>query len=268
MNTSNRPGGLENHFGSTVELFGLNFQKVNFETAVSGIVKESIKLKPTLLITPNVDHIVMIHRNQSIREIFKSAHILVADGMPIVWLSGLIPGKKIPERITGADLMPAICHECAIQLLSVAIIGGKPGVAEKAVARLKEVSPKLEVKGVFSPPLGFEKNQAEIKKMVQMCNDWKPNVLFLCLGTPKQEKWAHENIGVLDCGVIACVGAAADMLAGEVMRAPKWIRNSGFEWLWRLALEPRRLWKRYLVDDTAFLYYGARELWKQWRAKK
>jgi len=246
-----------------VELFGLDFQQVNFNKAVEKIINLSIDLKPRLLVTPNVDHIVMINRDSYIRKIFLSADILVADGMPIVWLSRLIPGKQLPERITGADLMPALCHECARQSLSIAIIGGKPGVAEMAVVKLKQHSPELIVKGVYSPPMGFDSDPHEIKKLIQLCNEWKPNILFLCLGTPKQEKWAYENIRSLHCGVIACVGAAVDMLAGEVTRAPKWIRNAGFEWLWRLILEPRRLWRRYLVNDTAFLYYGARELWLQ-----
>lgn len=246
------------------ELFGLDFQRVNFDQAVKHIINSSKSLQAKLLVTPNTDHIILINKDEYVRKIFRSANIVVADGMPIVWISRLIPNKSLPERITGADLMPALCYQAAQLGLSVAFIGSTQESANMAMAALKRKSPELDIKGHYSPPLGFENDPEESQKIVAFCQMWKPNILFLCLGTPKQEKWAFEHLLNTNCGVIACVGAAIDMLSGKVKRAPNFMQKCGLEWLWRLCLEPKRLWRRYLLDDTQFLYYGTRELLVQW----
>ena len=248
----------------SVEIFGLNFESSTLSEAAEAVVLLSVNHERSLIVTPNVDHIVNIQTDAEMKSIFEEAKYRYADGMPIVWASHILPGvNSLPERVTGADLLPAVCAAASEKKQSVFFLGGQPGVAEKAVVNLKSLYPLLEVAGYYCPPFGFEFDVDETSKIINIINNANTDILFIGVGTPKQEKWAYANIDRLDVGPVLGVGAAFDFAAGDIQRAPKLIQSLGCEWLWRLLHEPKRLFKRYLIDLLMFIYIFIKELFYQ-----
>lgn len=242
-----------------VAMFGLRFAAVTLHEAARMLVEAGADRRKGLVVTPNVDHLVIIHRDASARLVYQSASWVFADGMPIVWLSRVLHPPGVPERVTGSDLLPLVASQSAERGLRLFFCGGAAGVAERLVARLQEATPRMNIVGTYSPPLGFESDPDESARMVRRCNDARPDILFLGLGTPKQELWAYRHLSELNVGPILCFGGAFDLAAGLKARAPRWLRNAGLEWAWRLAYEPRRLWKRYLVQDVVFAVLAVKE---------
>lgn len=242
------------------QLFDLKFFNGDFKTAVNEVILLAKRRKKGLVITPNVDHIINITSNRKLKEIYQSALLLFPDGMPIVWLSKLWKFKSLKERITGADLLPAICKSAAKENLNIYFLGGLEGVAEKAKENLQAKYPNINIVGVYSPPFGFENNQFELDKIITDINKKNVDILFVGVGSPKQEIWAYNNLDKLNTGPVLCVGAAFDFAAGTINRAPNFISKMGLEWFWRLIKEPKRMWKRYLVKDPKFLFLAFKEL--------
>ena len=245
---------------NTLSFFGLNFNAVPLSVAAEQIVNAADAGQKGLVVTPNVDHVVMLDTDIEMRHIFQKAMFCYPDGMPLVWLSRLLKGVSFPERVTGADLLPAVCKVAAERDKRVFFLGGQQGVAEKAAQNMGDQFSGLQVAGTYCPPMGFEHNQSEQIKILELINNAKVDILFLGVGTPKQEKWAWNNIQLLHVGPILCVGAALDFAAGITKRAPDLMQRAGLEWLWRLCREPRRLWKRYLLRDSRFIGIAFREL--------
>lgn len=247
-----------------IELFGLSFLAVGMQEAASLIVESAKRRERAMVVTPNIDHIVQFETDNEAREIFQNAQFIVADGMPLVWLSRIISkNRSLPERINGTNLMFKLCEVAPRQGISVAFVGGRIGAAEMAGKAMIKKIPGLNVVTTYCPPFGFESNADETSKLVLLINQWKPDILFLGVGTPKQEKWAAKNRDSLNVGAILCIGASIEFAAGLVLRAPVWMQNIGLEWLWRLLMEPRRLWRRYLIQDMKFLGLAAREIWSK-----
>jgi len=179
--------------------------------------------------------------------------LVVPDGMPLVWL-GRRRGHHLPRRVYGPDLMLEFCEKTAGRGYRHFFYGGEPDVPERLADSLKRRFPTMEVCGTFSPPfrsLGPEEDQ----EIVTMISRAAPDVLWVGLGTPKQERWMHEHRDKLHVPVLVSVGAAFDLLSGRRNQAPRWMREHGLEWLFRLLQEPRRLWRRYLIDGTRFVVY-------------
>lgn len=260
--------GIDIKRAEKVELFGLQFCAVGIDEAVADIVKAAKKRSSKIVITPNVDHIVMIKKDQYLFDIWQNSDFLYADGMPIVWASKLVRGKSLPERITGADLLPLICEAVADVDLDVMFIGGAPGIANTAKNKLLEKHPSLQIVEILCPDFGFEKNLQETDDIIKAINRVKPHLLFFCTGSPKSEKWLFDNRQSLNFGVALSVGAAIDFVAGSATRAPKCFRSTGLEWFWRLFHDPLRLWQRYLVKDSIFVYYLTREILLSWMQKR
>lgn len=242
-------------------MFGLKFESVMLKEAVDIIADASLNKRKGLVVTPNVDHVVMMESDSDMRLIFQEALFSFADGMPIVWLSRLLLDSPLPERVTGADLFPALCETAAAKGLNVFFLGGNPGVADTAARKLKSKNPDLNICGTYCPPYGFESDEQETRRIIDLINTCKPDILFVGVGTPKQEKWAYKNCESLNTGPILCIGASFDFIAGTLKRAPVIIQKSGFEWLWRLIKEPRRLWRRYLLRDSRFIFLALREIY-------
>ena len=247
-----------------VSLFGIDFAVMNLEQAAEAIVLAAEKGTKGLVVTPNADHVVRYSRSQRFRSVVDGALMRFADGMPIVWVSRLLK-VPLPERVTGADLLPAIVSLTATRGARTFFLGGHSGVAEKAKGVLCERFKGAQVVGVYSPPFGFEKDQMETRKIIEMINALDVHILFFGVGSPKQEYWAHEHLSELKVGPIVCVGAAFDFAAGEIKRAPLWLQNIGGEWLWRLGQEPKRLWKRYILIDTKFIILTLREIIRRFK---
>jgi len=214
---------------------------------------------PGYIVTPNVNHVCLLQRDAAFREAYTSAFLALPDGVPIMWAARLF-GRPLPQKLSGSDLVPELTAFAAQSGMSVYFLGGLPGSAEKAVARLQQQHPALQVAGVYCPPFGFERDPDALELTLARVDAAKPDLCFIALGSPKQELFMHRYHRRMGATVCVGVGAAFDMLSGRVQRAPRWLQASGMEWLWRLAQEPRRLWRRYLVEDTLFF----RLLWREW----
>ena len=214
------------------------------------------------VVTPNVDHTVMFQENAKLRDAYQDASLVLADGLPVVMASRWL-GRKIPERVPGSDLVPALFAAAdESKPLRVFLLGAGPGVAAQAAKNVEEKYPHVQVVATYSPPLGFEKDEQENENILSQIAEVQPDVLVVGLGAPKQELWVHRHHEKIEAAVALCVGATIDFLAGEKPRAPMWMRKSGLEWLHRLASEPRRLMTRYLRDAVLF----PQIVWRQWIA--
>ena len=210
----------------------------------------------------------------------RNADLVTADGMPIVALSRLLR-KSLPERVTGADMVPAICRRCAEEDLSVYVLGGDKETIEMAFMRMgherrerherRESAPtsltplappmsqpkSLRVAGIDPAFVKLDEDQPEI---IERINAAKPDILFVALGNPKQELWMGRNKAKLDAGVMIGVGGTFNFIAGRVKRAPKWMQKSGLEWIYRIVQEPGRLWRRYAYGLVKFGWLSFRSL--------
>lgn len=244
------------------ELLGVSFERATLSSAVTQILDAAKEKRKGLVVTPNVDHIVMLQDDHDMKLIYDNALFRYADGMPIVWLSKIVKGESLPERVTGADLLIAICEKAAKTNLNIYFLGGNPGIAELAATKLKSKFPGLKISGIYSPPFGFENSQEETSWIINDINARNVDILFIGVGAPKQEKWAAKHSDRLQVGPILCIGAAFDFAAGVINRAPLWVQKSGCEWMWRLASEPARMWRRYLIRDSRFIPLAWKELSK------
>ena len=247
-----------------VTLFGLAFDALTLDDAAEAIIAAAKRRQKGLVVTPNVDHVLLVGEDQRVAEVYRRASFRFADGMPIVWVSRLRGrARRLPERVTGADLLVRLCEHAARSGVSVFFAGGQPGVADAAARQMTERYPGLCVVGTDSPPFGFEKDAETSRQLAAKISRAAPDLLFMGVGTPKQELWADSHIDALDCGPILCCGAAFDFAAGSAKRAPALIQRSGMEWLWRLVHEPRRLWRRYLQRGPRFAGVALRELLRE-----
>jgi len=235
-----------------VNLASLSFDPLNLDQAVQRIIELAVigAGDCRLVVTPNVDHVLRCRRSSSLAAIYRGAVLSLADGMPIVWLSRL-QGKPLPERVTGADLLPALAVAAARANLSIFLFGGPPGAAEAAADQLRSRAAALKV-GYYAPPYGFESDLDENGRAIAEINALKPDILFVGLGSPKQEVWIAKYAKDLHVDVALGVGAAIEFAAGRLKRAPKWMQNWGLEWIYRILKDPRRLFWRY-ASNVAFL---------------
>lgn len=203
------------------------------------------------IVTVNVDILRSLHRDGSLRRLIAPASFVVADGMPLVWLARLLR-TPLPERVAGASLIWSLT-QAATGKLSVYLLGGPPGVASSAADVLRRENPSLRIAGTYSPPMGFERNAGELAATIAAVADAKPDIVLCGLGFPKQEELiARLRLELPEAWFLGC-GAALSFVAGAIPRAPFWMQRAGLEWLWRLLVEPRRLFRRYLFHDVPFV---------------
>jgi N-acetylglucosaminyldiphosphoundecaprenol N-acetyl-beta-D-mannosaminyltransferase len=203
------------------------------------------------IITANVDIVRAATRDRELSALVAEADIVVADGMPVVW-AARIAGEPLPERVTGASLVFSLAQAAAREGRSVFLLGGEPGVPESAARALSERFDGLTVAGTYSPPFGFEKTDTGMATVLRLVAEAKPDLVLVGLGFPKQERTIQRLREVLpDSWYVGC-GAGIPMAAGEFRRAPALVQRMGVEWLHRLALEPQRLARRYLLEDAPF----------------
>lgn len=221
---------------------------LNMDEAIQSI-EQMIEIgKKSYIIAINVDVVVKMETDSYLKEITDCADVVLVDGQPLVWISKLYK-KSIKEKISGSDLVPILCERSLKKGYSIFIIGGKEGVAEQAKQKLENSLPGININGVYSPPFGFEKDINEMEKINNIISEAQPDILLACFGCPKQEKWIYENYQKYEAKVSICAGATVDFLAGNVKRAPKWMRNCGLEWFFRFLQEPKRMFKRYFIRD-------------------
>jgi N-acetylglucosaminyldiphosphoundecaprenol N-acetyl-beta-D-mannosaminyltransferase len=202
--------------------------------------------------------IMEAHHDPAFREILNSASLVVPDGMPLVWLARL-KGHNLKRRVYGPELMMAFCERSAPQGFRHFLYGGGPGVADKLATELANRFPGLVIAGTYSPPFRAL-TEEEDEWVMQRINQASPDVLWIGLSTPKQETWMHDHSGRLKVPAMLGVGAAFDIHSGRKRQAPAWMREHGLEWFFRLLQEPRRLWRRYVLYGSEFIFWVTLDL--------
>lgn len=222
---------------------------VNMDEAIQAIEDMIASEKKSYIVAINVDVVMKIENDSYLKEITDKADMVLVDGKPLEWIAKWHK-RPIKAKISGSDLVPLLCKRAAKKGYSLFIIGGKDGIAEKAKQNLERDLPEIKIVGTYSPPFGFERDETELSRINEMISDVHPDILIACFGCPKQEKWIYENYQKYDAKVSVCAGATVDFLAGNVNRAPKWMSDHGLEWFYRFLQEPKRMFKRYFIDDV------------------
>jgi N-acetylglucosaminyldiphosphoundecaprenol N-acetyl-beta-D-mannosaminyltransferase len=237
--------------GRIPPLAGLPFDQVTEAQAVEHIVAASLRGQGGWVATPNTDICRLGRRDAALRRLVAGAPLVVADGMPLVWAARL-RGTPLPERVAGGSLIYSLSRAAAGRGLSIYLLGGAPGVPQRAAAELGRRYPALVVAGTDAPPPGFDTDPVAVGAVRQRLVAAAPDIVFVGLGCPKQERLIGQLAPALPRAWFLGVGAAIPYAAGTLPRAPRWMRQAGLAWLFRLAREPRRLFRRYIVHDLPF----------------
>lgn len=231
---------------------------LTFEQAIDDVEQLVDAGEGGIIFTPNVDHVVQVEHNAAFRRAYEEVSLSLVDGQPLLWAARFL-GSPLPEKISGSDLMMPLARRAAERKWRVYLLGGGPGVAELAAKELHKHF-DIDVVGTDAPFVTPQGEPVEGPVVIERIARKKPHLLFAAFGAPKQELFLHRARQALGATVGIGVGAGFDFVAGRMKRAPLWISRSGLEWLYRLAQEPRRLSKRYLVDDPEFALIFARTL--------
>ncbi len=226
---------------------------------VYDFIAERIKSKiASHIISINVDVLIKARKDLEFKSVINNSELVLADSRILLFSSYLL-GSPLEENIAGSSFVLSFSDWAAKKGVKLFLLGAAPGVAAKAAAILIQNNSALRIVGTYSPPSGFENNEEENQKIAKMIKDCSPDVLFVGLGAPKQEKWIWRYKNEYQVPISIGVGATFDFIAGNVKRAPKCMQQIGLEWFFRLCQEPRRLWKRYLIGNTIFVWLVLKE---------
>ena len=245
-----------------VAILGVPFDSVTTAETIDIIERMIESGEPHYIATANVDFLVQAAKDVELRRILFDAHLVLCDGTPLLWASRFL-GNELPERVAGSDVVPLLLKEAAEKGYRVYFLGAEPAVALQAVEKLRAELPTLQIVGHHSPPFKplVDMDHDDIISRIQAA---KPDLLFVGFGCPKQEKWINMHYQRLGVPVCVGVGGTIDFLAGKTRRAPVWMRKSGLEWVYRMAQEPRRLFKRYCMD---LRHFGGAIVKQWWRLR-
>lgn len=212
------------------------------------------KLQSGVVFTPNVDHLIKLQKDPEFLQAYSISDYKVCDSQILIYASKFL-GTPIKEKIAGSDLFPAFYdYHRHNESIKIFLLGAAPGIASKAQNEINKKIGRNIIVASYSPPFGFEEDEEECQNIVNMINNSGATVLVIGVGAPKQEKWLYKYKNLLPhIKIFMALGATIDFEAGNLKRSPKWMSEVGLEWLFRIVCEPRRLWKRYLVDDLPFL---------------
>jgi N-acetylglucosaminyldiphosphoundecaprenol N-acetyl-beta-D-mannosaminyltransferase len=234
------------------DVLGVQVSAVNMAMAVRQIHQWIDRRECNYVCITGVHGVMESQRDPKLKQIHNSAGLVTPDGMPMVWINKL-RGNSFVQRVYGPDLMLEIVKQGVDKGHKHYFYGGLPGVPELLAQKLSEKAPGLEVAGTFSPPFG-ELTEAQDHEIVSNINRSGADVVWVGLSTPKQERWMARHLGRIHAPVMVGVGAAFDFHAGLKRQAPRWIGKLGMEWFYRLCSEPKRLWKRYLINNPSFCW--------------
>ncbi|MGC8550172.1 MAG: WecB/TagA/CpsF family glycosyltransferase [Acidobacteriaceae bacterium] len=249
---------------SRLHLAGVPVDRMTMRQSLAWIAEklqsQSESNHPLLVMGPNAHIVSAAQGSSQFLVALNSADLCVPDGISIL-LASLLLSQPIPERVTGGELMEQLCALAARDNLSVFFLGGLPGAAEGAAAALRRRYPGLKVT-CCCPPFRFEEDSAELATVLDTILQSAPDILCVALGVPRQEIWMHRHCPSLPIRLAISVGAALDTQAGLRRRAPAWTHKLGVEWAYRLAREPRRLWRRYLIGNSHFIVLVFAAWWR------
>jgi len=239
-----------------VELLGLSFDAVTMETAVARCLEFCRAPRAAhIVITANASHLCMMRNDPELALVCRAAHLIVADGMSVVWALRA-SGQLVPERVAGVDLMARLLAAGGQHRLRVYFLGARRDVVEALVERTRVQQPGITIAGFRDGYFGPD----DYPGIVEEIRSSRPDILFVGMPSPFKETWCERHRRRLDVPVIIGVGGSFDVLAGFIRRAPRWAQEAGLEWFWRLLMEPRKLWKRYLTTNTQFFWLAGREI--------
>ena len=242
-----------------IRLLGLDFSAVGMDGLLDAAMAHARNAEPASLVFLNVDVVLRSEKDALLRRMIGSAEYVLADGMPLVWISKLFR-RPLPEKVSGSDFVPRLCRRAAEEGRSVFFAGGSETSLKNACVRPREQYPGLRVDGC-SPPMGFEQDPAQVGALCRTIRRAAPDILVVCLGCPKQERFVYKYRERYGVPVSVCAGATVDFLSGAVKRCPAWMSRAGLEWFYRFLQEPRRLFRRYFIEDMQIL----RLVLKYWR---
>jgi N-acetylglucosaminyldiphosphoundecaprenol N-acetyl-beta-D-mannosaminyltransferase len=236
----------------TVALMGLGFAAVSERATIEYVLEGIADGRGGWICPANLDVLRQWRESAEVRALVSFADLVVADGMPLIWAGGL-QGSPLPERVAGSTLIVSLTAAAADAGASIFLLGGDPGTAESAVSKLTELSPWLRIAGTLCPPLGFETRPEWLDRIERSLQDAAPDIIYVGLGFPKQERLIVELRDQFPRAWFVSCGISFSFVAGDVHRAPVILQRVGLEWLHRLAQEPRRLYRRYLLQGIPFL---------------
>ncbi len=234
-----------------ITLRGVRLHALTEAGCVDHLLNELDEGRGGWVITPNLDHMRRAEKDIEFREMLAEADVVVADGTPLIWASQL-QGTPLPERVAGSSVVWSLAQRAAQKGRSLYLLGGDPGAADKAAEALIKRYPDLRIVGIDCPDVGFDKNPDRIDEVLQKVLEAKPDIVYVGLGSPKQERLIRQVRVRLPHVWWLGVGISLSFIAGDVRRAPRWLQKLGLEWLHRLIQEPGRLAKRYLVHGLPF----------------
>jgi len=236
-----------------IDILGVGVSAINMDMTLDTIDRWVADRQHNYVCVTSVHGVIESQRDHELRRIQNQAGLVTPDGMPLVWVSRLRNQRHV-GRVYGPDLMTAVCTESVSKGYRHFLYGGAAGLPERFADQLRNRFPGIRIVGAYSPPFR-PLTPDEDEAIVHRINESNADIVWIGLSTPKQEYWMAAHLGRLDAPVMIGVGAAFDFLAGVKKQAPRWIQRSGFEWLFRLITEPRRLWRRYLKVVPLFVLY-------------
>ncbi len=236
---------------ATVNLRGAPISALTESQCVTLILNELDAERGGWLITMNLDHLRRFEQDPDYASLARRASLLLADGMPLVWASRL-RGTPLPERITGSNLVWSLTKAAADQQRSIFLLGGTSYASARTAQILKERFPRLNLAGVLCPAVGFEQNALELEQLKRAVISAQPDIVYVALGSPKEDDFIDSLRTQMPRTWWIGVGISFGFVSGEISRAPRWLQQAGLEWLHRLIQEPRRLYKRYLLQGVPF----------------
>jgi N-acetylglucosaminyldiphosphoundecaprenol N-acetyl-beta-D-mannosaminyltransferase len=238
-----------------MNILGVGVHPINMDQALVAIERWIEHREKHYVCLAPIHNVLACQDDPELKRIFNQSGLTTPDGMPLVWMAWA-KGYRRADRVYGPDLMESLCRRSVGPGYRHFLLGGHPGVAQQVEALLERRFPGLRVVGTLSPPFSPMTGDREAE-MLATINAASPDIVWVALGSPRQEHWMADCIASLDATVLIGVGAAFDFLSGRKRQAPRWMQRSGLEWLFRLASEPRRLWRRYLRYPIFFLLLGA-----------
>jgi len=240
---------------ATAHVANVPIHAISMASALARIDEFIADGSPHYYIAINAAKVVEFHADPAIRAAIEHAHLLTADGQAVVWAATFL-GHPLPERVAGADLMEALIAHAAVRGYSIYLLGARDEIVRACVDRVRRDHPSIRIAGFRN---GYFRRHDE-PAVIDAIREAKPDILFLGFGTPAKEYFMHRHHRALGVPFVMGVGGTFDVYAGFVKRAPRWLQRTGLEWAFRLAQEPGRMWKRYLVGNTRFVWLVFKEL--------
>ncbi|OGC05287.1 hypothetical protein A2V82_03305 [candidate division KSB1 bacterium RBG_16_48_16] len=231
-------------------MFGFGIDRLNLDQVVSCIDEAILAKKPLHIVLVNAGKIVLARKDHELAHIIRTAELVGADGVPIMWASWLL-SRPLPGRVNGTDLMNRLIEMAAAKGYRIYFLGARQPVIERAVRSLKQRHPSLQIAGFRN---GYYDSPESEREVINDIARSQADILLIGMSSPKKEKWVRRHFHDLNVTVVHGVGGSFDILGGLTKRAPAWMQKTGLEWLYRLIQEPRRLWRRYLIGNAAYTF--------------